>query len=521
MAGSHRRVQARLAVVATCVVAATAGGAVTGGPAGATSGPRAPVRPAIAWTSCEPPHDKDDRLQCGTLSVPLDRDRPGGKHIDLAVIRRLASKPTERIGSMLVNPGGPGQSGVDLVLGGGSDFDHWGGGRFDIVGWDPRGTNRSSPVECFTSEAAEAEFWAGVTIPTTAAESRAYQRRTVELARRCGQVSGELLDHISTADTARDLDALREAVGDRQLTYVGLSYGTLIGQTYANLFPDRVRAMLLDGLIDAVKSTADAETRTANDVAFADEAFVQFRTLCQQAGPDGCALARQGESVDERVARLFDTARRAPIPAPHADPPGELVYGDLLMSTFNPLRLPLTWPKFAEDLDAALAGDASALETEARQMLTPAGFAGATTSSAVSCLDGPARLPSAAWPKAIADFTESGTLWGPVLGWWLWAPCASKWPGRSDDRYAGPWNAKTQNPILLVNARYDPATGYRNAQAAEKLLGNAVLLTMNGYGHPTYQQRSQCVDDARERYLVDLVTPARGTICQPDKPPFP
>jgi pimeloyl-ACP methyl ester carboxylesterase len=165
------------------------------------------------WTSCEAPYDKDDQLQCGKFSVPLDWDRPDGTHIDLAVARRLAGKPAERIGSMLVNPGGPGQSGVDLALGSGDDFDAWGGGRFDVVGWDPRGTNRSSPVNCFTSDAAEAQFWAGVTIPTTDAESQAYQRRTVELARRCGQVSGELLDHISTADTARDLDELRQPSG--------------------------------------------------------------------------------------------------------------------------------------------------------------------------------------------------------------------------------------------------------------------------------------------------------------------
>jgi pimeloyl-ACP methyl ester carboxylesterase len=278
---------------------------------------------------------------------------------------------------------------------------------------------------------------------------------------------------------------------------------------------------MLDGLVDPVKHTASAESRTGNDASFADEAFAQFRKLCQAAGPAGCALARPGESVDERVARLFDAARRAPIPAPHADPPGALSYSDLLISTFNPLRLPSTWPQFAKDLDAALAGDASALETSARVMLTPAGFAGATTSSAISCADGPARLPSTAWPKAIADFTDSGTLWGSVQGWWLWAPCASNWPGRSDDRYTGPWNAETKTPILLINARYDPATGYGNAQVAEKRLGNAVLLTMNGYGHPSYQQPSKCVDDARERYLVDLVTPPKGTVSEPDPPPFP
>ena len=154
-------------------------------------------------------------------------------------------------------------------------------------------------------------------------------------------MNGDLLDHISTGDTARDLDALRKAVGDRLLTYVGLSYGSMIGQTYANLFPGRVRAMMLDGIVDAVNYTTSAETRTASDVASTDEVFDQFMALCQRAGPAGCALAGHGETVARRVAKLFAKASRSPIPAPNANPPGELTSRDLQVSTYNPLRLPL------------------------------------------------------------------------------------------------------------------------------------------------------------------------------------
>ena len=188
----------------------------------------------------------------------------------------------------------------------------------------PGARDGSSPVECFTSTAARDRFWAGVSLPLTAAESRAFSRKTVELARRCGEVNGDLLDHISTGDTARDLDALRKAVGDRLLTYVGLSYGSMIGQTYANLFPGRVRAMMLDGIIDAVNYTTSAETRTASDVASTDEVFDQFMVLCQRAGPGrlrprrsrrarrptGGEAVRPGESVaDPRAQR--GPARRA------------------------------------------------------------------------------------------------------------------------------------------------------------------------------------------------------------------
>jgi pimeloyl-ACP methyl ester carboxylesterase len=507
------RVCTACAVVVVCLIAVS----VSAPSAAASTARPAREKTGIAWTRCT---GLDKQFECARVPVPLDWDRPNGEHVALSVIRHLASRPGQRIGSMFLNPGGPGQSGVELVRTSAADFDAWGDGRFDVVGWDPRGSNDSSPVKCFTSSAAEARFWQGVSFPITPAESVAYQRKTVELARRCGQVSGRLLSHISTADTARDLEALRKLVGDRKLTYVGLSYGSMIGQTYANLFPGRVRAMMLDGIVDAVAYTKSAEARTVNNVSSADEVFEQFLALCQRAGPGHCALAGHGETVAQRVAALFARARRAPIPAPHAKPPGQLSYGDLLVSTFTPLRVPLTWTQFAADLNAAANGDATNLETAARAMQSPDGFAAFTTSAAISCADGPARLPSSAWPRAIARFTESGKLWGPVLGWGLWAPCASNWPARATDRYTGPWNAKTKTPILLISARYDAGTPYRNAQVTEHRLGNAVLLTLNGYGHPSYQVPSKCIDQARKRYLVHLLTPPRGAICQPDQRPF-
>jgi pimeloyl-ACP methyl ester carboxylesterase len=516
--GTRHRTWRRSAVVATCVLAMSVASAVSTPRAGASTGRPALEQTKIAWTRCA---GEGPQLQCAKVAVPLDWTRPRGQHIELAVIRHLASRPQNRIGSMFIDPGGPGQSGVDFVLGLGTMLDAWGGGRFDVVSWDPRGTSRSSPVQCFTSQAEQAQFWRGVSIPTTPAESPAYQRKTVELARRCGEVSGQLLAHISTTDTARDLDALRHLVGDRKLTYVGLSYGTMIGQIYANLFPGRVRAMMLDGLVDAVEYTANAERRVANQAEFSDEVFAEFVSLCQQAGASGCALARHSETVAHRVARLFATARRAPIPATNAKPPGVLSYSDLLLSTFTPLRLPGEWPDYAKALDAAASGDASDLEEMARPGRTPEGFAGATTSSAISCVDAQASRSSRAWPSVIPHLTQVSKLWGPVLGWWLWAPCASNWPAHSDDRYAGPWNAKTKNPILLLNNLHDPATGYRNALVAEQRLGQAVLLTEIGYGHLTLNDPSRCVERARKSYLVDLMTPPRGTVCLADQPPFP
>lgn len=468
---------------------------------------------SIPWQVC------GERLECARVRVPLDWDRPNGRTISLKVVRHLASRPDQRIGSLFVNPGGPGDTGVGLVMGAGDDLDAWGAGRFDVVSWDPRGTNASTPVRCFRTEQSAARFWQGASIPTTTAEAQAFRRLTVDLARRCDEVSGWLLPHISTADTARDLDHLRRLVGDPQLTYVGLSYGTYLGQTYANLFPGRVRAMVLDGVVDAVAYSADAETRVAAFVAGTDEVFDQFLGLCQSAGPRACALAGRARTAAERFDLLVGRVREAPIPAPAADPPGALDYGDLLLSQFQPLRNPAAWPQNAAALDEALGGDASRLEAEARPYFTPAGWNAATTSAAIQCADAGAARGSRAWPEVIGRLDRISRLQGRVNGWWLWGPCAS-WQVKGQDAYRGPWDAATASPLLLIGTRYDPNTAYANAVRTERLLGNAVLLTLDGYGHISYQDPSTCIDLARARYLVDLTTPPRGTVCQPDQQPF-
>jgi pimeloyl-ACP methyl ester carboxylesterase len=474
----------------------------------------------IPWEACVPP---GEGLQCATIRVPLDWDRPNGPTISLALIRHFASKPEQRIGTLFINPGGPGSSGVDLLQGDPAGIDGLAGGRFDVVSWDPRGTNASTRVRCFRNPRSEAIFWAGESIPSTDADSERFARKTAALARRCGEVSGGLLPHISTADTARDLDHLRGLLGEEKLTYIGLSYGTLIGQTYANLFPNKVRAMLLMGLIDAPRNSVGAEERSASDASSADEVFDRFLALCDAAGPERCALAGGGQTAAERVDRLFAQVRRAPIPAPGTRPPltslEELSYGDLLLSQFEPLRAPIRWPANAAALAAALRGDGSALKPGANASTSPAGWAGVTISSAVSCADAPARQSIRDWPQVIGGLERVGRLQGRVQGWWRWAACAS-WPVRGEDNYRGPWGAKTPNPILLINSRHDPNTGYANAVRAERYLGNAVLLTHEGYGHLSFQNPSACVDQAMVAYLTELITPPRGTVCQSDQQPF-
>jgi pimeloyl-ACP methyl ester carboxylesterase len=461
------------------------------------------------------------RLQCAQVRVPLDWSRPRGATISLKVIRRLASRPDRRIGSVFFNPGGPGVSGVGIVSDPqeGAQLDRVAGGRFDIVSWDPRGTNASTPVRCFRSDVLQAKFWGPEPFPTTRAQSLAYVAKTVAYARRCRQLSGRLLAHVSTADTARDLDRLRQLVGDRQLTYYGWSYGTFLGQTYANLFPGRVRAMVLDGLLDPVATVASMEARVANGVSSTDVVFGKLLSLCERAGPVRCKLAGHGASAVARVNGLLRRLARGPIPAPTAKPAGELTYAEGLFGLYGALNSPGGWPALAADLDAAAGGDGSALATRARACGSECLRSALVPSQAVHCADTPAQQGPEAWPSVIGRLERISRLRGALLGWWLWSPCTA-WTPPNATRYTGPWNAPTKHPILVIGTRWDPATSYANARRVAKLLDNAVLLTHDGYGHTSPVDPSTCVERAISAYLVRLDAPPRGTVCPSNRQPF-
>jgi pimeloyl-ACP methyl ester carboxylesterase len=491
--------------------------AVALGPAGAAAVEARPAAaaaaPVIDWTSC------GVRLECAKVPVPLDWSRPHGRKIMLSVIRHVASDPARRIGSLLVNPGGPGDSGVNDVAARGPFLDAMTQGRFDIVGWDPRGSGRSAPVSCFADAAERAAFWGDLVVPTTRADERRYLAKTTALAQRCGERNGDLLAHISMADQVRDVDRIRQLVGDRQLTFFGESNGTLMGQTYANMFPTRVRAMALDGVVDPLAYGRGTAAALADGLTDADLVFTKFLQLCESAGPDRCALAGHGP-VTVRVNRLLAQVRLEPLPAPDAAPAGRLTYGELVtVAKFSVLAHPDVWPQAAQLLEAAVQGDGSLIKNIANDLATDGVRLAFEQNTALTCADAPARHTARQWPDVVRRLTAVSRIGGPAFGWVIGAPCAS-WPVRSAAGYHGPWDAVTHTPILLVNIRYEPNTPLAAARRVEQRLGNSVLLVQDGYGHPSGADPSTCVRNALGAYLVHLVTPPRGTVCPSDRIPF-
>ena len=333
--------------------------------------------PRLRWQACH--SDVAPNLECATFRVPLDHDRPRGQKISLALIRIPAGDPERRIGSLFLNPGGPGTSGVDMVLrAAGSDDPPYSAevlARFDLVGFDPRGIHRSTPLLCFRSLEQALGIVPPVPFPVSPDEEAMFERADRALNRACQRRGGPIVDHMATGNVARDLDLLRQAVGDRQLTYAGYSYGTFLGITYANLYPRRVRALVLDSVVDPIAWTTgrgdEAETEPVynrlGNPAGAQATLEEFFRLCDAAGPEGCAFA--GNSA-ARFAALAEQLRSEPLE--YVDPEtGETVvftYAHLIKTTWDAMNTASDWPDLAEFL-AELEGRAQLASDRPRRSM--------------------------------------------------------------------------------------------------------------------------------------------------------
>ncbi|KQY46441.1 alpha/beta hydrolase [Cellulomonas sp. Root137] len=490
------------------------------------------------------------RTQCGTVQLPLDYDQPRKASTEVALLRVPATDPARKIGTLFVNPGGPGGSGVAIAAQASLFLSPAVLERFDVVGFDPRGTNYSSNVQCFRNLGEQANALGPLLttpFPVGDAETGAYIASAKAFGVACSTTGTPLSGSMSTAEVARDMDVLRRTVGDQRLTYLGFSYGTYLGNVYANLFPDRVRAVVIDGVLDPLawtgtRATASVpQTQRLRSGEGASKAFHEVLARCAAAGPEFCSVAGIGDP-ETVYAGIVASLKEEPLTI--TDETGEVVfvltYATLISFMLGDLYAPEGYSYVDQDLTLIHsllhpgAGDPgaarAALVAKFQALAAPVqrsdafglGFPYDNSPEAfqsVLCTDGlnPARAEKWVEASARADAVAAG--FGPM---WTWAsaPCASStWTVRDEDAYAGPFTRRTAAPVLVVGNYWDPATNYDGAVTASSLLPNSRLLSSDSWGHTAYGT-SACVTDAVDTYLLRGRTPAAGTVCTGDVQPF-
>ncbi|HEV7807491.1 MAG TPA: alpha/beta hydrolase [Solirubrobacteraceae bacterium] len=531
----------RYAPAAICTAAALAAAVLAApapaqAPAAATHGGQvlAPV-PTLAWGPCGP--DLEAFL-CATAAVPTDYDDPNGPKTTLALTKLPASGTArERLGTLFTNPGGPGGSGVDFVQGAASlIYAPEVLRRYDVLGFDPRGVARSDPATCFRTENEELTSPLLQTIyPLPGREEIRFTIDTWRLANLCQTRSPGRFSSASTANVARDMDLLREAVGDEKLTYAGYSYGTYLGATYARLFPNRVGRFVLDATVDPVAwsgtGRGDAAPTTPMGIRTrqgegASQVFGEFARLCRDAGPQSCSLAALGDPAVV-VPATFDRLARDPVPITLPDGTiVEIKQQDAVFVTYLSMYSPSDWPDLAdflaalaapvpspEGVAAAVARTRSQLGARARGEDYPS-IGGALASI---CVDAAHSRRVSQYPAVIAAADARAPYFGRARGW-VALPCEF-WRLKDRDAFNGPWQQSTRAPVLVIGTRFDPATPYRQARPYADLFPASRLLTLDGWGH-TAVGKSACVDAAIARYLVVGSRPQNGAVCAPDSVPF-
>lgn len=450
-----------------------------------------PAPNQLDWSSC------DGGYQCARLRVPVDYAKPNGPTLSLGLARHQA-KSSERIGSLLVNPGGPGGSAIELVEN--DPLPTAVSDKFDIVGVDPRGVGRSSPLDCHSN--VQQMYDADPTIDDAADRSR-YLSLSRSFVDECKRKYGGLLSHLGTRDVARDMDEVRKALGEKKLTYVGYSYGTSIGEQYADLFPTRVRAMVLDGVVDPEVTGLQAAASQADGFEHALGAFLD---AC--ASDTSCHLTRTPGKVLDQV---ITSAEKRPIPAPDADRPA--TSGVIQLALGQGLYSPSLWPQLASAIADAAKGDASGLVGLANDYLQRRPDGGYPDVFeiyfAVNCLD-------SSWPRDPATILAAGKAVGkrdPRLGEGLvndYVRCAL-WP--VPPQPLSKLRAIGSPPIVVISTTGDPATPYASGVRVAKRLPHGVLITNVGDGHTIFAQGKSCIDRPVESYLIELTPPSSGLRC--------
>ena len=455
----------------------------------------------VSWSACTADAGPEG-FQCATLQVPLDYAKPQLGTIGIALDRRPATGPGSRLGSLLINPGGPGASGVDFLSAAARLLSSSVRARFDLIGFDPRGVARSAPVRCL-DPATMTQFLNVDPAPTTDAGFQSLLAADRSFAQACQVRSGRVLPYLSTQNAARDLDQIRESMGDATLTYLGFSYGSFLGASYAELFPTRVRAMVLDGAVDP--ALAAIQGNIDQSVGF-DHELSDFFSWC--ASTPVCSW-RPGTDLRTAFNALHERLRAHPLSVQgRMVGPSEFFYG-----VAQPLYSRSSWPALADALTGAGRGDGTLLLEffdEYVQRNPDGSYSNSIeANNAISCLDEPWPTdPSVIRrdaPAAVQAAPEFGlaNLYGGVA-------CAV-WPAPATGRPHA-IRAAGSAPILVVGSTGDPATPYAQAQALAKELEHGVLVTRVGEGHTGYPS-SACVRAVVDNYLTNLTVPSGDPQC--------
>ncbi|WP_128984380.1 alpha/beta hydrolase [Streptomyces roseicoloratus] len=457
----------------------------------------------VSWRDCGVPD-----FQCATVRVPLDYAKPDGERVELAVTRSKATGPGKRLGSLLVNPGGPGGSAVGYVQGyAGIGYPAPVRARYDIVGVDPRGVARSAPVECLTGPQMDAYTQVDVT-PDSAAEQNALAGSYKGYAAACAKRSGAVLPHVSTVEAARDMDIVRAVLGDEKLTYVGASYGTFLGATYAELFPARVGRLVLDGAMDP---SLTAEQLNREQAAGFETSINAFAADCVKQRDCPLGTTSVPAALDALKAFFRETDAR-PVPTGESRQLGEsLATTGVIAAMYDESA----WPQLREALTRAMGGEGSALLALADTYYErePDGtYANLmSANAAVNCLDlPPAFSGPASAEKAVPSFEKASPVFGRNLAWAA-LNCAY-WPAPATGR-PHRITAEGAAPIVVVGTTRDPATPYKWARALAGQLSSGTLLTYEGDGHTAYGRGSDCIDSAINAYLLEGTLPTDGKRC--------
>ncbi|WP_285594346.1 alpha/beta hydrolase [Actinomycetospora sp. NBRC 106378] len=477
----------RLWLVLLLLVAACSGPAQPSTPTGPPSptpgpplGTGSAAVPRLDWRPC-------GSFQCATLTAPLDYRFPTGPTIALEVTRLPALDPVARVGTVAVNYGGPGTPGTSSLRRLSGRFDGV-RTRMDVLALQPRGVDQ---VRCGPDDGEPAR---PVGSPLT--DPAGFWASARAIGQACLAGSGDVLRHLSTANAARDLDLLRQALGEPTISVYGYSYGTYLGATYANLFPGRLRALVVDGALDLVANAGTTDPTRPVDVRAQvararEEALDAFAVACTAAGPR-CAA---NPDPAARIAAAVGTATRTGTSAQLAE----------RVST-------------ALESGGRLTGLARAFPTSAPVTPVPDPAAGAPPHStpflAVQCTD--VLTPTAEQMTALLPAEQAAhPLFGVPVA--LNTAACVDWPAIDPDRYLGPWNAPLPAPALVINSRDDPETPLSNARATAGQLSGARLLVVDGFGHTTLDLPSRCATDTAAAYLLDPTRlPPEGTVCPPD-----